>query len=327
MKIIYLILLLIFFLSIGVYAHETGQSHLELPAGLLKQIEYQNQLALGVTFLIALLAGILTFTSPCSFVILPLYFSFVFKEKKKAMLATSSFVLGLTIAFAIFGLVAGLIGNYFNNYKLYLASISGIFIILFGIMMIFNKGFSFFTPKVSENKKGVLSFILFGFLFGVGWSPCVGPILGSIFFLAASSGTLIKSILLLITYSMGISIPLLIFAYFSDRINLSSLTSRMKSINFSILGEKFMTNIYNIIFGIITVFIGIITFFYKGTTYVEYIVSYTTGWVMLSFIDLNDKIRNLNINSNIGNIIGIFLALVIIFIILIVIIKGIKKRK
>ena len=88
-----------------------------------------------------------------------------------------------------------------------------------------------------------------------------------------------------------------------------------------------MTNLYNIIFGIITIFIGIITLFYKGTTYVEYIMTYTTGWAMLSFIDLNDKLRSLNINLNIGNIVGIFLALLIVFIILIVIIKGMKNKK
>ena len=326
MKRYYLLVLFLVLISVVAYAHETGTPHLELPPGLVKQIEYQKELALGVTFLIALIAGIVTFTSPCSFVLLPVYFSFLFKERKKGLLATSSFILGLTIAFALFGLIAGLIGTYFNNYKLYLASISGFFIAIFGIMMILNKGFNLFTPKLTNNKKSIFSFLLVGFLFGVGWSPCVGPILGSIFFLAANSGTLLKSMLLLITYAMGIAIPLLLFAIFSDRVNISDIISKIGLIKFKIFKKQIVTNWYNIIGGLIIFLIGLITIFYKGTTYVEYLVSYTTGWVMNSFVGLNNNIRLISLGS-LSNIIGILLGLLILIFILVIIYKGIKKEK
>ena len=328
MKLIYVIIIALLLVSIVAYAHEADEAPLKLPPGIIKQQEYQQHLALGVTFLIALLAGLLTFTSPCSFVLLPIYFSILFREKKKALVAISAFIVGLTLAMSIFGLVAGFIGNYFNNYKLYLASISGIFLSIFGLMMILNKGFSVFTPKITNNKKGILSFILFGFLFGIGWSPCVGPILGSIFFLAANIGTTFKSILLLITYAMGIAIPLLLIAIFTDKTKISNFTDRIKLIKLKILNKQIITNWYNIIGGIIILVIGLVILMNQGTTPVEGFVTSLTGWVMLSFIGLNNKLRDSTLlNNPLTNILGIIIGLAILIFIIYTIIRSLKKIK
>src|SRR3972149_7731780 len=98
---------------------------LELPPGVQKLYEYQNQIALSITFLIAFIGGILTFTSPCGFVVLPTFFAYLFKERKRALFMTAIFSLGMTLAFIIFGLVAGFVGNFFNEYKEVFAMISG----------------------------------------------------------------------------------------------------------------------------------------------------------------------------------------------------------
>ncbi|MBS3152149.1 sulfite exporter TauE/SafE family protein [Candidatus Woesearchaeota archaeon] len=327
MKAIYLIFVLLILSSVAIHAHDTGEEHAELPDNIIKQIEYQKSLALGVTFLIALLAGLLTFTSPCSFAILPIYFSFVFKKRHNALLFTSSFIFGLTIAFALFGFIAGIVGDYFNDYKLYFASISGIFISIFGIMMILNKGFSIFTPKISEGKNSIFSFVLFGFLFGAGWSPCVGPILGSIFFLAANSGTLLKSTLLLITYSAGISIPLLLFSYISDRTKLSDFLNNIKQVKFKLLGNVFITNWYGIVGGLLTFIMGILIMKYNGTSYVEYIISYTTGWAMFAFVGFNNRLRDINLPNGLSNILGILTALIIFALITAIIFNALKKKE
>ena len=81
-----------------------------LPPGLLKIQEYNQQIASNVNILIALLAGFISFTSPCGFALLPAFFTFMFKERKKAVFMTAAFSLGITAAFAIFGFIAALFG-------------------------------------------------------------------------------------------------------------------------------------------------------------------------------------------------------------------------
>ena len=104
-----------------------------LPIGLQRMIEYERQLSLSITFLLAFFAGLISMTSPCGIALLPAFFSVAFKDRKKAVFMTSAFSAGLLLAFTLFGLLAGFLGNFFNAYKLAFASISGIAIIFFGI--------------------------------------------------------------------------------------------------------------------------------------------------------------------------------------------------
>ena len=89
-------------------------------------------------------------TSPCGIALLPTFFSVAFKDRKKAVLMTSAFSLGLLIAFTIFGLIAGLLGNFFNAYKLAFAVVSGFVMIFFGILLFFNIGFSIFSFNLTS---------------------------------------------------------------------------------------------------------------------------------------------------------------------------------
>jgi len=193
-------------------------SALELPPGMQKLIEHQNQLASNASLLIAFLAGLITVTSPCGFALLPMYFSFAFKNRKESLYMTSAFSLGLLIAFVLFGIIAGFVGEFFNEYKFGFSIIAGIMLILFGVMLFLNKGFAGFNfqNNIAE-KRTFLGMFSVGFLFSAAWTPCVGPVLTGIILVGANTGNVVASASLLGSYALGVVLPLLILSAFSDK--------------------------------------------------------------------------------------------------------------
>lgn len=291
----------------------TAVTALELPPGVQKMFEYQNQIALSITFLIAFIGGILTFTSPCGFVVVPTFFSYLFKERKRAMFMTAIFSLGMTIAFIIFGVIAGLIGNFFNQYKEFFAMISGIVLALFGIMLILNKGFSFFDFRIKHKPNHSWGAFFLGFFFAVGWTPCVGPILGGIIVLAAGVGSVFKAAAFFGFYALGVALPLMIVSYFSDKYDVAKwFTSR--HIEFTIFSKKIYTHLYGIIGGILLIIIGLIMFFGKGTSvFMDQIPRYLP-WTMDLFTDVNQMlVESKFFTGATANIIGIITALILLY--------------
>ncbi len=283
---------------------------LEFPPGAQKVVDYQNNIALSITFLVAFLGGLLTFTSPCGFVLLPAFFSYLFKEKKKAFIMTSFFSLGLLLAFIIFGVIAGFVGSFFSVYKEFFAFIAGIFLILFGILLALNQGFSLFKFRNKKPSTSLNTFLL-GFFFAVGWTPCIGPILGGIGLLSATAGGFLKSILLFVVYGAGIIFPLLLLAYFSDKTKISYyLTSKPVKIG------KIITTKYNIVGGIMFILIGLIMVYDKGTgVFMEEIPKYLP-WRMEFFTFANEwLVASEFFTSQIANIVGALAALVSLYVI------------
>src|SRR3990167_8606009 len=215
----------------------------ELPIGLQRLKQHQQELASSITFLLAFFAGLISMTSPCGIALLPAFFSVAFKNRKKSMLMAIAFSIGLLAAFTIFGLIAGFLGNFFNAYKLAFAVVSGFILIFFGILLFFNVGFSIFNFKLDYSKeKSFFSAAALGFFFGVGWTPCVGPILVGILVLAANAATVLNGTLMLIFYGIGIVAPLIILAYFSDRYDwANSKWLRGKEITFNLFNKKIIT--------------------------------------------------------------------------------------
>ncbi|MBI4141166.1 cytochrome c biogenesis protein CcdA [Candidatus Woesearchaeota archaeon] len=296
---------------------------LELPIGVQKIIEYQQELALSITFLIAFIGGILTFTSPCGFVVVPTFFSYIFKERRRATFMTAIFALGMTTAFVTFGFIAGMMGNFFNTYKAFFAMLSGIALIIFGAMLVFNKGFSLFDFRVKHRPNHSWESFLLGLLFATGWTPCVGPILGGIVILAAGVGSAAKGALLFAAYSLGVALPLMIAAYFSDKYDLSQwFTSR--HVQFSFFGKTIYTHLYSIIGGVLLIIIGLIMFFGKGTSFfMEQIPEYLP-WTMNFFTAANERlVESTVLTSMTANIIGIILLLITLTAIL----KALKYSK
>ncbi|MBI1936392.1 cytochrome c biogenesis protein CcdA [Candidatus Woesearchaeota archaeon] len=311
-KNIFLILALMILLASTAYAQQ------ELPIGLQRLKQHQQELASSITFLLAFFAGLISMTSPCGIALLPAFFSVAFKDRKKAVLMTAAFSIGLLAAFTIFGLIAGFLGNFFNNYKLTFAVVSGFILIFFGILLFFNIGFSVFSFKLDYSKeKSFFSIALLGFFFGIGWTPCVGPILVGILVLAANATTVLSGTLMLIFYGIGIVVPLLILAYFSDRFDWANSTLlRGKEITFNLFNKKIITHTYNIIGGILLLIIGSLMVIFQGTFFFQTELPKYVPWSMSFWGYLNERALESKIfTSTIGNVIGIFIAvLLIIFI-------------
>ncbi|MBI2558529.1 cytochrome c biogenesis protein CcdA [Candidatus Woesearchaeota archaeon] len=291
----------------------------ELPIGLQKLKQQEQQLASSITFLLAFFAGLISMTSPCGIALLPTFFSFAFKDRKKAVLMTSAFSIGLLIAFTFFGLIAGFLGNFFNSYKLAFAVISGYMLIFFGILMFFNIGFTIFNFKLDYRKgQSFFSVASLGFFFGIGWTPCVGPILTGILLLAANSATVLNGTLMLVFYGIGIASPLILLAFFSDKYDwANSKLLRGKSIEFKLFNKKIITHTYNIIGGILLLAIGILMVIFKGTFFFQSELPKYIPWSMSFWSYLNEASLGTRIFTSVsGNILGIISALSIFLLVI-----------
>ena len=184
--------------------------------------------------LIALSGGFLSFLSPCVLPLIPGYISYisgqtldeVIKDKKSVLLKTVFFSIGFSIVFISFGVTASVIGKFLISYSNELRTIAGIIIILFSLQLIglinlkfFNFEARFFTKNYSNN---LIFPIIVGVAFGFGWTPCIGPILGSILALAAVEQTLLKAVLLLLFYSLGLAIPFILSGFLIQKFMLIS---------------------------------------------------------------------------------------------------------
>lgn len=181
----------------------------------------------------AFVAGILMFLAPCTLPLVPAYLGFIsgvkpeeFKDpqkaadaRKKIFLNGLSFIVGFSIIFILFGTLAGLVGQSLVPFRLWLTRIGGAFVILFGLFMLgffnnislFKSGTNLKTPKWLKLGKPSSSLVVGG-AFAFGWTPCVGPILGSILLLASASTTALQGALLLTVFSAGLAIPFLTIA-------------------------------------------------------------------------------------------------------------------
>ena len=183
-----------------------------------------------VTLPIAFVAGLISFLSPCVLPLIPGYISYISgtsfnkvveKKRKLIVIKTIFFTLGFSFVFIALGTTASFIGNFFLSYSEIFRIIAGIIIIFFSLQLLgiinfkfMNKDIRIFTNKYNHN----LAFpLLVGVAFGFGWTPCIGPILGSILTLAAIEENLNKSILLLSFYSLGLAIPFIISGILIDK--------------------------------------------------------------------------------------------------------------
>ena len=189
---------------------------------------------LSIGFLLSsFVVGLLTFLAPCTLPLVPAYLGFISgvnpkdledpekasAARKKIFLNGVFFILGFSLIFIIFGTLAGLLGQALVPWRIWLARIGGAFVVFFGLFMLgfFNLNFlkvdkRMKMPKWLELGKPSSSFIVGG-TFAFGWTPCVGPILGSILLLASTSTTALEGALLLTVFSFGLAIPFLVIAF------------------------------------------------------------------------------------------------------------------
>lgn len=173
-------------------------------------------------YIITFLEGIISFISPCMLPMLPIYISYfagTAEEKKHPLPRAISFVLGFTLVFSIFGLFAGTLGSFLNEYQSWVNIICGIIIIIFGFNFLGVLRIPAFHGTHADVKvRGLFSAFLFGMVFSISHTPCVGVFLGSALTAAAASGGVLSGVLLLISYSLGMGLPFLVAAVLIDKL-------------------------------------------------------------------------------------------------------------
>jgi cytochrome c-type biogenesis protein len=178
--------------------------------------------ALG--FVVAFMAGLLSFLSPCVLPLVPSYVGFITGmtlpemagRRRVALTHALLFVLGFSLIFVILGASATALGRALNYYQVWLQRVGGVLIILFGLLClgVFKVGLLNQERRVHLERKpvGYLGSALVGMAFGAGWTPCIGPVLGGILGLAATTNDVSRGMQLLAVYSAGLAVPFLIAA-------------------------------------------------------------------------------------------------------------------
>lgn len=174
-------------------------------------------------YLISFLEGMITFLSPCLLPLLPVYLSYFagggVRSTGKTLRGASGFVAGFTVMFTAMGALAGTIGSFLREYQTVVNIVSGAVVILFGLNFLGVLRLNLFTgPRQSADRGGTGFFAsaLFGMIFSVGWTPCVGAFLGSALMLASQQGHVAEGMLMLLAYSLGLGIPFLLSAVLID---------------------------------------------------------------------------------------------------------------
>ncbi len=176
-------------------------------------------------YLISFLEGIITFISPCLLPMLPIYISYFAgggqRSTKKTMLCASGFVLGFTLLFVAMGALAGTLGSFLKTWQTWVNIVSGLIVIFFGLnfLGVFKLNLFRGTGMAAKTENmGFFSAMVFGIVFSVGWTPCVGAFLGSALMLASQQGHVVEGMLMLLCYSLGLGVPFLISAVLIDQL-------------------------------------------------------------------------------------------------------------
>ena len=176
-------------------------------------------------YLISFLEGFITFISPCLLPMLPIYISYFAGGGERTMGKTlrnaSGFVLGFTLVFVAMGALAGTLGSFLTRYQTWVNLLGGGIVVLFGLNYMGLLKLNLFRGSRGGLKTGEMGFwsaALFGMVFSVGWTPCVGAFLGSALMLASQQGHVLEGMAMLLCYSLGLGIPFLLSAVLIDRL-------------------------------------------------------------------------------------------------------------
>ena len=205
-------------------------------------------------YFISFLEGIITFISPCLLPMLPIYVSYFAggalenKDNKRVIKNALGFILGFTTVFILLGALAGFFGGLLNQYKTAVDIVTGAIVIIFGLnfLGVFRLNIFKGSHMAGTKSLGFFSSVLFGVIFSIGWTPCVGAFLGSALMLAATRGSMAEGILMLLAYSIGLGIPFFISAILIDKVREA----------FRFIKKHY--NIINIISGSLLVIVGVL---------------------------------------------------------------------
>ena len=174
-------------------------------------------------YIISFLEGIITFISPCLLPMLPIYISYFAggeeRSTRRTLTGALGFGVGFTIVFVAMGALAGTLGSFLKEYQTPVNIVSGLVVTAFGLNYLGVLRLDLFrgsSRSVSTDNMGFFSTLLFGMIFSIGWTPCVGAFLGSALILASQQGHAAEGMLMLLAYSLGLGLPFLLSAVLID---------------------------------------------------------------------------------------------------------------
>ena len=176
-------------------------------------------------YFISFLEGIITFISPCLLPMLPIYVTYFAgggeRSSRKTLCNALGFVLGFTLVFTAMGALAGTLGGFLTSHQKALNIVSGLIVMVFGLNYLGLLKLNLFRGNgrsMESRDLGFFSALLFGIVFSLGWTPCVGAFLGSALMLASQQGHVLEGIVMLLLYSLGLGIPFLVSAVLIDQL-------------------------------------------------------------------------------------------------------------
>ena len=174
-------------------------------------------------YLITFLEGVISFLSPCMLPMLPVYLSYFAgnaDKKHRVLLRAGCFVLGFTLVFSLMGLFAGTLSTLLMRHQTVVNVVTGIIVIVFGLSYLEIIPLPFLRGMQARREvTGAFSAFVFGMIYSVSLTPCVGAFLGSALMLASTSGTAVQGVLLLLVYSLGLGVPFLLSAVLIEKLS------------------------------------------------------------------------------------------------------------
>ena len=174
-----------------------------------------------MAYFISFLEGIITFISPCLLPMLPIYITYFagggVRNTRRTLMGALGFVLGFTLVFVAMGALAGTVGSFLTRHQQAVNIVSGIIVIILGLSFLGLFRIPLFQGRLKlPQQTGFFASLLFGIVFSVGWTPCVGAFLGSALMLASQQGSILVGVGMLLCYSLGLGIPFVISAILID---------------------------------------------------------------------------------------------------------------
>lgn len=176
-------------------------------------------------YLISFLEGIITFISPCLLPMLPIYVSYFAgggeRSTRKTLTNALGFILGFTVVFVAMGALAGTVGSFLKSHQAAVNIVMGLIVVFFGLnfLGVFHVNLFRGSRRLQNTEDmGFFSAMLFGLIFSLGWTPCVGAFLGSALALASQQGHVLMGMSLLLVYSLGLGVPFLLSALLIDKL-------------------------------------------------------------------------------------------------------------
>lgn len=277
---------------------------------------HNGSIVIPVSFLAAFFAGVFAILSPCSAALLPAFFAYSFQQKKKLMEATGIFFLGLATIFVPLGFSASLISKFFITQQRLLFTLAGIVFLFWGVWALVKQEGGSSNIK-SVPGRSFLSVYVMGVFFAFTTGTCAAPVIGAIFTLASTFANSLQAILLLLTFALGLTLPLFFLSFFFERLKFAEWKLvRGRLWEYTVFGKRRYLHSNNLILSSIFIGLGFLFFFSRGTN------AFLAFFDKQGFVDIYYRANSflLGLNTQVANLLFVILLVLVVLYIL-------KQRK